>query len=347
MLTIDGSQGEGGGQVLRTALALSMVGGTPIHITRIRARRRNPDLAAQHLAGVLASAALCDAEASGTFIGSTDVYFAPSIAPQPGIYDFDISKLAARGSAGAVTLLLQTILLPLALADGPSTITLHGGTHVAWSPTVHYADAILLPFLRQIGLSASLTLDQWGWYPQGGGQITVEITGGADLSGITLTERGDLLRSEGLAGVTNLPAHIPQRISNRATNLLKEVGIRSRIEPTITRGPSTGAFIFLRAIYENIVVGFSELGRKGMPSEEVAGNAVAALLRHHEAAGVVDANLADQVIPFLALADGPSEMTISAVTGHTRTNAVLTTSMTGREVEVIEHSDGTGTLRVF
>lgn len=166
LIRIDGSQGEGGGQILRTALALSIVTGRPVHLFNLRAGRRNPGLAAQHLAGVRAAAQICGAEVEGERVGSTAITFRPGGTAQAGQYAFDISQLAGQSSAGSVTLLLQTLLLPLALADGDSHLVLRGGTHVAWSPPAHYVEWVLLPMLARAGIHASIRLTAWGWYPQ-------------------------------------------------------------------------------------------------------------------------------------------------------------------------------------
>jgi RNA 3'-terminal phosphate cyclase (ATP) len=321
MIQIDGAQGEGGGQVLRTALAFSILSGEAIHLTAIRARRRNPGLAPQHLAGTLAAAKLCQAEAHGTHVGSTEVAFTPGSPAIPGEYRFDISKLAGQGSAGAVTLLLQTILLPLALADGPSRLTLRGGTHVAWSPPVHYLQWALFPTLRRLGVEAAIELKTWGWFPEGGGEVEVTIRGGARPAGLRLTERGGLLSLRGAAVACNLPSHIPQRMSARLNNRLREAGLPARAEPLRVTGPSSGAGIFLGVDYEKVSAGFSALGRRGKPSEAVADDAADALIAYHEGGEPLDAHLSDQLLPFLAIAEGESEVHVQAITQHLLTIA--------------------------
>ncbi len=334
MIHIDGSAGEGGGQVLRTALSLSTLTGRPVFLTAIRARRRNPGLAPQHLAGVQAAARLCSAEVRGAEIGSQVLHFAPQHAAQPGSYLFDISALSGRPSAGAVTLLLQAILLPLALAPGPSDLILRGGTHVAWSPPYHYVEWVLAPVLARAGVRCEVALDEWGWYPRGGGQMRVHIAGRARLKGVQMAERGDLLEVKGVAAVSNLPAHIPQRISGRANNLLREAGLPPSVQPLRVGGPSTGAGIFLALVYKHVAAGFSTLGEKGMPSEAVANQAAGPLIAHHVAGHVMDRHLPDQLLPFLALAEGASVLRTAAITDHLLTNAAVVRQFVDREVRV-------------
>jgi len=220
MIHIDGSYGEGGGQVLRTSLSLAAITGNPISIYNVRAGRKNPGLAAQHLTGVRATAAICDAEVRGDALGSMMLEFIPGKAVQAGNYTFDVSEARQGGSAGAITLVLQTILLPLALATGDSQVTLKGGTHVPFSPPMTYIEQVYLPTLKQMGMEAELKLNSWGWYPQGGGVVELLVSGGRKLNGVHLVERGDLQQVRGLAIATELPSHIPQRMASRAENLL-------------------------------------------------------------------------------------------------------------------------------
>ncbi len=230
MIEIDGAFGEGGGQVVRTALTLSALTGQPAHIRRIRANRRTPGLAPQHLTGVRALARLCQADVQGAGLRSTEVVFRPRSEPQAGDYQVDVAEAAQGGSAGAVTLVFQTLLFPLLFAVGTSHLTLKGGTHVAWSPPFDYVAQVYLPTLARMGGEVTCQLDAWGFYPRGGGQLTATVAGLESsqaegmatslardpLKSLTLTERGDLQRVQGVAVACNLPAHIAQRMANRA-----------------------------------------------------------------------------------------------------------------------------------
>jgi RNA 3'-terminal phosphate cyclase (ATP) len=346
MIEIDGSQGEGGGQILRTALAASIITGQPVHIGRIRAGRRKPGLAAQHLAGVLAAAKISKAAVSGAKIGSTEVTFQPGGAAQSGDYHFDISIMAGRGSAGAVTLLLQSILLPLAFADGPSRVTIRGGTHVPLSPPAHFAQHVLLPALARMGLRATLDHTQWGWYPLGGGEMALHVDGSTRLKGLTLTERGDVRQVIGLAAASNLPSHIPQRIADRANRRLQEVGLKPGVQARHEGGNSTGVGVSIVVDYGSVSAGFSALGEKGKPSEAVADEAVDALLAHHRQGAPVDPHLADQLLLAMAFADGPSAMTTSQITRHSRTTIDVIHLFTPRRFQVDGSEGESGTVTV-
>ncbi len=339
MLEIDGSQGEGGGQVLRTALALAALQGKPVRIFNVRAGRRKPGLAPQHLAGVLAAAQICNAEVGGAAIRSIDITFVPGGPAKPGSYTFDVSTLSGQGSAGAVTLLLQSILLPLALAEGPSHLVLRGGTHVAWSPPVHYVDWVLLPTLAQMGLNASIRLNCWGWYPEGGGEVEVDIAGGARLRGLDLTARGDLVQVRGIAAVSNLPSHIPQRIAGHAANLLHQAGLPPNVQPTHGKGRSTGAGLFIALHYQRTRAGFTALGKPGRPSEVVAEEAAEAAIAFHRRSEALGRYLPDQILPIMALAEGPSALETVDITRHTLTNAEIVRLFVGREI-VVEGEEG-------
>jgi RNA 3'-terminal phosphate cyclase (ATP) len=339
MIEIDGSQGEGGGQVLRTSLAFSILTAEPIRVFNVRAKRRNPGLAPQHLAGILAAARICRAQTGGVELGSTEIRFQPGGPAQPGEYTFDISALSGRGSAGAVTLLLQAIWLPLALSEGSSRLVLRGGTHVNWSPPVHYLDWVLFPTLARLGVEAAIHLETWGWYPKGGGQVTVTIRGGAHLRGVDLTQRGSLVGVKGVAAVSNLPSHIPQRISNRANNLLREAGLPAGVQPQRTGGPSTGAGLFMALEYEHCCAGFTSLGERGKPSEKVANEAAGDLIAHHKQEAALDRYLPDQIVAALALAEGPSALGTTAITRHTLTNVRIIRRFVEREI-VVEGAEG-------
>jgi RNA 3'-terminal phosphate cyclase (ATP) len=323
MLTIDGSYGEGGGQVLRTSLVLSAVLGRPVRIVNIRAGRKNPGLAPQHLTGVRAIARVCNARVEGAELRSTALTFVPQGAPQPGEYRFDVAEAAKSGSAGATSLVFQTLFLPLALATGDSHLTLEGGTHVAWSPPFHYLAHVFLPMVRRMGLDATVELERWGWYPIGRGMMHATIRGcrGREhLEGINLTQRGELRRLWGISALSNLPKHIGQRQKKAAEVALKQHGFEAQVR--VIHGPAhgRGTAVFLVAEYEGAVAGFTALGERGKPAEVVAREAVDEFLRYHASGQALDHHLADQLILPMALARSPSAFTTCEITQHLLTN---------------------------
>ncbi len=347
MLTIDGSYGEGGGQVLRTSLTLASLTATPVRIERIRAGRRVPGLRPQHLTAVRAAAAICDAQLTGDQIGSQTVAFRPGGPPRPGAYVFDVARAARGGSAGSVGLVLQTVLLPLALAGEQSMLTIRGGTHVPWAPSVSYLENAYAPALTRMGAGCELRLARWGFYPAGGGEVQVNVRGCArPLRPIVIVERGELAEVYGTAVAMNLPSHIPQRMSVRARKVLSQAGVQARIEPLRVRGAGPGAGIFLIGRYEHIVASFTAYGQKGLPSEQVADAACTAFLTHHNTGAPVDPFLADQLVVPMALARGKSELVTSRVSQHLRTNAWVVQRFLAASIDIVEEADGRGRIRV-
>jgi RNA 3'-terminal phosphate cyclase (ATP) len=320
-LRIDGSHGEGGGQIVRTAVALAALSGRELEIERIRAGRPKPGLAAQHLTAVRAAAALCAAELRGDALGSQHLRFAPRREVRAGEYAFDVGEARAGGSAGAITLVVQTLLVPLALADGESRVRLRGGTHMVWSPSFDYAREVWLHALRGLGLRAELELARFGFWPAGQGELALRVEGSAGRrpAPLALERPGPLERVRGRAIAANLPAHIPQRMTDRARALLEAAGVHCEIEPLRVRAACPGAGLFLVAEYAAMRAGFDSVGERGKASETVAEEAVAALLAHRDGGAALDAHLADQLVLPLALAAGPSRVTVERATAHLAT----------------------------
>jgi RNA 3'-terminal phosphate cyclase (ATP) len=231
---------------------------------------------------------------------------------------------------------MQTVLLPLALAEGESTIRVNGGTHVPFSPSGHYLRDVYTPCLLSIGADIEVYMDVYGWMPEGGGSISAYIPGSSELIGQNFMDRGPIERVIGTAVGCNLPSHIPQRMANRAINLLDTIDAPIDIRPCRTRGISTGAGIFLTAEYVNGRGGFGVLGRKGVASEVVAEEAVNALLAFHQTGAAVDEHLADQLVIPLALAQGRSVISTAALTPHLLTNISVVRAFTNRPIFVDE-----------
>jgi RNA 3'-terminal phosphate cyclase (ATP) len=312
MLTIDGSYGEGGGQILRTALALSAVLNRPVLIEKIRAGRRNPGLQAQHLAGVMALGEISRAQVEGAAVGSTSLRFVPARIAH-GAYRWDV------GTAGAISLVLQAILIPLAFAPTASHIAITGGTHVPWSPPFPYVDQVLLPTLQSMGIRVSLRLGRWGFYPKGGGMVegTIEPS---NLQPLTLTRRGSLTEVVGLSAVAGLPTRIAERQQQRALVRLSSLGVPCRIEISSVQAPSPGTVLFLLIKCEGGRAGFSSLGERGKPAERVSDEVCDQVFAYLEQEGTADPYLADQLLLPMALAPGTSSMTTTRVTNHLLTN---------------------------
>jgi len=314
MIDIDGMMGEGGGQVLRSTLSLSMLTGKPVRLARVRAGRTRPGLGYQHRMAVQAAGRISGARIEGDRIGSQDLCFSPG-AVKPGSYHFDI------GTAGATSLVLQTVLLPLALAAGESRLHIIGGTHVPWSPCFHYLDWHWRALLARLGVTFELDLAMAGFYPQGGGVVHAVLPGGARLKGFELCDRGRLLRVRGLSAVANLTEEIAMRQRNTALRRLRVLGCDLDIAVASLPAHSRGTVLVLLAEFEHSQACFCALGEPGKRAEQVAHEAVDELLKFLATDGAVDRWLADQLLLPLACAAQPSALRTSEVTTHLLTNA--------------------------
>jgi RNA 3'-terminal phosphate cyclase (ATP) len=310
MLHLDGSQGEGGGQILRTSLSLAATLGTPVRIERIRAGRPKPGLRAQHLTAVRALARITNAEVSGAKLHSQELTFRPR-TPQPGSYLFDVAE--KTGSAGSVSLIAQALLPPLLACGRPSTVVLKGGTHVPWSPTAHYLLHVFLPALAELGAMVVMSLERWGWYPRGGGEIRLTVNTGPPLRGGEWRSPPDFAGFRAISAASRLPEHVARR---QAQRLQERLGLELPVEVPTAGGQDPGSLVFLwgpRA-------GFDALGARGKPAERVADEAVEAYLAFRQRQAAVDPHLADQIVLYLARAQGPSIIATSEITSHLLTN---------------------------
>jgi len=335
-VTIDGSHGEGGGQILRTSLSLAALTGRPVEIVRIRAGRSRPGLQPQHLASVRAAADLCAAQLEGAEIGSGRLRFAPQSPPAPGAYHFAI------GTVGAAPLVLQTVLLPLALAPGPSRVTITGGTHVSHAPTADYGERVYLPTLERHGLGASTRSPRAGFFPKGGGVMQAEIAGGAAPLPVTLMERGDLRALTALVVTAGLPPAVAERgiaaVRQELGHLPGELSVETREVPAA----SPGAAVLLVADCQSGLAGFSAIGERGKRMETVAEQACRAFREWWETGAACEEHLADQLVLPMALTSGESRWTTSRVTEHLRTVLWVVPRFLPLEASLTESPDGSG-----
>jgi RNA 3'-terminal phosphate cyclase (ATP) len=311
MLTIDGSQGEGGGQILRSSLSLSLLTGQPFQIINIRSKRPKPGLLRQHLTAVQAAAKIGNAEADGAQIGSASITFKPGKVT-PGEYAF------AVGTAGSATLVLQTILPPLLIASGPTTLKLEGGTHNPFAPPFDFLVKTFLPLINRMGPQVTATLVRPGFYPAGGGEFHVSITPAAALAPLHIEARGEIKAKRAVARVAALPMAIAHcELDVIAEKLTMDRAALSVEEVRQPRGPGNIVVIEIESEHlTEVVTGF---GEKGVRAEAVAEQAVEAA-RAYIAAGVpVGEHLADQLLIPLAMAGGGSFMTLP-LSRHATTN---------------------------
>ena len=297
-IDLDGSQGEGGGQILRSALTLSMCTGYPVSLRNIRAKRKKPGLMQQHLAAVQAAAAISGAHVEGAALGSTQLNFSPGIL-QGGEHRFLI------GTAGSCTLVLQTILPALLRTRQDSRILLCGGTHNPMSPPFHFLQRAFVPLLARMGAKMELTLNRYGFYPAGGGEVVMSITAGHSLMPLHLESRGRLIKAYAESFLAGLPAHIAER---------ELAVVKHRMGWTdaqllmcgIDRNQGPGNALLLTLEYEQVTEVFTGFGQNGISAESVAHGAVTQARRYMTSEGVVCSYLADQLLLPLALAGGGS-----------------------------------------
>lgn len=323
-IVIDGSQGEGGGQMLRTTLSLSAVSGRAVRLINIRAGRPKPGLAAQHLISCRAVAEVCGGCLTGAELGSQQIELHPG-QPAGGEFRFDI------GTAGSTGLVLQSILPPLLLASHPSHVVLIGGTENAWSPVFSYLAEVFLPTLARMGPRVRVQRNRAGWYPRGGGEVEAWIEplpGG--LAPLRLPERGELqtLVCHSLAA-DHLPTHILTRQCQGAREPLGELGERLQCLEESLPAYSPGTTCVVAARFASGAGGFTALGARGKPAEQVGREAGEQLAEYLAQEATVDERLADQLQLYAALADGESEYLAPRLTGHLHTNAQVIEQVLG------------------
>jgi len=310
---IDGRYGEGGGQILRTALTLSAIYKVPVHIDHIRGNRRKPGLRPQHLIAVDALATITGAKVEGAKVDSCEILFEPKEI-MGGNYCFDI------GTAGSTGLVIQTVIPVLLLGKIPSQIQITGGTHVPWSPSFHYLNAVFLPALKKMGGEVSLEIDKWGWYPKGGGRVRALVKNTQGLKAIHLSNRGKLLNLHILSAVSNLPLTIAERQRDQALKRIEYLGLRPNISIENAPSPGQGTVLFLAAQFEGSTGGFTSLGERGKRAEKVADDACNEFIKFLDSKGVIDIHLADQLVLYMALARGRSTLITERITEHLLTN---------------------------
>jgi RNA 3'-terminal phosphate cyclase (ATP) len=329
MVEINGAYGEGGGQILRSSLTLSALTGKRLHIHHIRSGRSKPGLRPQHLTAVQAIKRISNGDLQGDEINSQELTLIPH-QNKPGRFEFNIP------TAGAASLVLQTVFLPLSFQSEKSEITLTGGTHVPWSPVFHYLQEQWLPWMQKIGYRSTIELKKAGFYPEGGGEIRVTVFPHQPLHPIRCLERGELVRIRGVSGVANLDDSIAKRQKHQALRRLYVVCRDSKIQTIRMPAQSKGTFLLVTAEFsEGGRACYFALGELGKLAERVADDAIDQLIAFLESDGFVDQYLADQLLLPLSLIEGFSEFSTSQITQHLLTNAHVIRQFLPVEIQIL------------
>lgn len=328
MIEIDGSKGEGGGQIVRTAVGLSLVRGRALVIRNIRANRRRPGLGHQHCTAIDAAAAIGGARVSGNRVGSRELVFEPGPI-RPGKYIFRI------GTAGSSTLVLQTILPALLLAPLPTTVTIEGGTHNPLAPPFEFIERAFLPVIARLGPRVQARLERYGFYPKGDGRISVDIHPVPALTPLELLSRGSVLQIAIRALVARLPRHIAERELQTAEALLRDQGPTTSEIVELSDTPSPGNALIIEVISKHVTEVFTGIGERGVPAETVARTVADEARGYLLSDAPVGPRLADQLVIPLALAGGSFATT--ALTSHTTTNLDVVRQVLDVELQTLRH----------
>jgi len=321
MITIDGTTGEGGGQVLRTALSLSAITGKPFVINNIRGNRSKPGLRQQHLTCVEAAAEICNAAVDGGHVGSSVLSFRPEQKINPGRYSWDI------GTAGSTTLVLQTVLPVLAMADRTSHVKITGGTHNPMAPPLDFIQQSFLPLLATMGFAFEVKLVRYGFYPRGGGIIEARIKERTKGRPLSLTRRSRLTRLRAMILNSGLPAHIARR--EKSVLMESRLFVDQSVDVLQPRVGQTGNLVWAIVEYGPLRCVFSGFGQKGKAAETVAQEVIEQILLHDKTGMPVEPHLADQVLLYMALRrDG------SFATGSLSLHAVTNMAIIGKFLPV-------------
>lgn len=331
MIKIDGSYGEGGGQILRTAIGLSVYTDTPIEIYNIRKNRPNPGIKPQHYTAISSVQKLCNAKVDYLEIGSNKLFFKPNKI-NPGKFKFDI------GTAGSITLAFQTIILGCLKSDKKNTIELSGGTDVKWSPSWTFFTNVFLNLLSKMGINIEARLINRGYYPKGGGKGEIKIEKISKIKPFFVNSKQDFSTIKGIINISKLPDHISKRINHTIIKNTTKNNLKIYINVLKNDSYSPGVGVTLWSETKDTVIGSSVIGEKGVTSEEVGKKVSNRIIKDILSNSTVDVYSFDQIIPYIAIAckNGDSEIIVRKLSKHAETNMWIVKKFLDVEFEIIE-----------
>jgi RNA 3'-terminal phosphate cyclase (ATP) len=343
MLQLKGTLGVGGGHVLRTALTLAAVTKREVEIVDFASPDPAPGLRPRHLAAVQALAEVCGATVDGAVLNSKRLTFSPG-ACAAGDYVFD----AGRGGSepGYVSSIFQAVLPPLLLSGGASTVEVHGVTHGEGAATATWLQTVFAPTLRKFGVRGEVGVAQWGFAPTGEGVLRARIEPASVLRAVDFSDRGPMIQIGGIAVYPTGDLGGGERLKNRVTRRLAEVGRSAQISAQAMPVNPPGKLLFLLVVFERGIAGFSGVGTDSEPAEEVSDRAVNALFRYLQSQMVTEKGLAEDLLPFAALAEGTSVLSVEEITPRAVTTIEILKRFVPVRVEIAGRPGSPGELRV-
>jgi RNA 3'-terminal phosphate cyclase (ATP) len=318
LIYIDGSYGEGGGQIIRNSVALSVLFNTEINVTNIRANRPNKGIKPQHYTAIEIIKSISNAKTNGLHVGSSDLSFSPFNIKE-GSYQFDI------GTAGSIVLVFQACILAFLNSDVTISITLKGGTDVKWAPSWDYFEKVFLPLIKKMGISISSKLLKRGYYPKGGGKASITIFPCNKIKPLSINEKQYFKNIEGIINISNLPENISSRMKNSAIKKIIENDYEASLKIDSNNSLSSGTGITLWSESKDTILGKTIIGERGISAEKIGYNAADSIIEEIQSKASIDINMIDQIIPYMFLSDNnkPSQCSIKNLSGHTKTNIWL------------------------